>query len=430
MAEFTYEDLRAAIEGRFVGVRSSVRLSPLGGEFEKVFPPTYGVADSADTRYAVEKRHFRRGDAEPESVDAVVLDSVASQANRQELALLEEEDELRLPVIRVDFEGTDAGFVGEVTSLEAPHRVFDAIFRDSIDPNADGGPKLFRLGEVGRAITEATTKDATAVYEYCPTALLFGAWDSTGPKGGRGSKYERAITTEVVALGVERGVKTSSRLDPLKAEKGAAKIYAAEGSDTEPNWTTNADDASRDGNSAREMGKGGDKGRPSQINHGNVTPTIDPKAGGVTAEAIIATSVLSFAQLRRLRFRTASDGTILGGDSRREVEVAGRAAIAALGLAAVVLATDDGYDLRSRCVLVADEAPAFELIGRNTSEITEFSLDRDEAIALVRDAVDAASALGLSWSEAPLVLRPTDRLVDLVARSRAHSEADSSGIDD
>ena len=89
----------------------------------------------------------------------VLLDSVASQANRAELALLEgrERDELVFPVPYVDF--TDDGDITDyekLTVLEAPHRLADAIFRDSL---LDG--TLFRLSDVGRAITDATPRNAT-----------------------------------------------------------------------------------------------------------------------------------------------------------------------------------------------------------------------------------------------------------------------------
>ena len=97
------------------------------------------------------------------------------------------------------------------------------------------------------------------------------------------------------------------------------------------------------------------------------------------------------------------------------------------GLAAVVLAADDGYDLRSRCVLVADGEPRFELIGRSTSELTEFALSADEALVLVAAATEAAAAQGLIWGE-DLALKPTDRLVELIVRSRSIAES-ATGVE-
>src|SRR5680860_1919052 len=52
----SYDQLRDAVDGGAVGIRSRLALEPLGGAGDKVFPPTYGVADNADTKYATEVR--------------------------------------------------------------------------------------------------------------------------------------------------------------------------------------------------------------------------------------------------------------------------------------------------------------------------------------------------------------------------------------
>jgi len=74
---FTIEQLAGALSEGAAGVRLKVELEPLGGKYDKVFPPTYGVEDSAGTRYAVEVRRGENGD----ETTAVALDSVSSQAN-------------------------------------------------------------------------------------------------------------------------------------------------------------------------------------------------------------------------------------------------------------------------------------------------------------------------------------------------------------
>lgn len=404
----TYEDLREAVEGDGVGVRARTQLEPLGGPGDKVFPATYGVDDRAETRYAVEKRRLNG-----ESVDAVVLDSVASQANRHELALLDayRADDLTLPVISVDFSGAGLFNLDRVSSLEAPHRVYDAILRDSLL-----GGELFRLSEVGQAITEATPKSAAALFHHSPTTLLFGGWDSTGPKGGRGAKFERAITSEVVAIGVELGVKTSSRIDPLGIERKAGTIYET----PDGGWTLDPEEAAHEKGKPRlYKGSGEGPGRPSQVNHGNVTPSIDAKAGGITADHIVATTVLSFAQLRRLRFPVDVAGEPLSGAARREAEIAARTALAVLGLAASVLAFEEGFDLRSRCVLLATDDLSFDLLRRGGASHTTFSLSRQAALDLLEQAVKAAAVAGLPWREDEILLQPADRLVELVRRSQA-----------
>ncbi|MGI8721835.1 MAG: type I-G CRISPR-associated RAMP protein Csb1/Cas7g [Geodermatophilaceae bacterium] len=410
--ELDYQTLAEAVGGGSVGLRARTLLEPLGGPGDKVFPPTYGVQDRAETKYATEKRRVAG-----ESVDAVVLSSVASQANHMELGLLDaiRDGALSLPLVSVDFSSIRdlAGF-DRISSLEASHRIFDAVLRDSLH-----GEVLFRLGAVGQQITEATNRDAAALYRYNPATLLFGGWDSTGPKGGRGSKYERAITSEIVALGIERGVKTASRIDAVGIELKAGPLYEAEDQSL-GEWTTDQAEARKDKSGKPKLltGGGDSPGRPSQVNHGNVTPSIDERAGGVTVDRIEATTVLSFAALRKLRFPTDTDGQPLAQQQRKEAETAARTTLAALGVAAVALLFEGGFDLRSRCVLVPTQELEFELLGR-AGESRRFTTSRDSALTLVAESQNRAEKLGLSWENEELLLRPTDRLVELIRRSRA-----------
>ena len=395
-----------------MGVRSRVELEPLGGAGDKVFPPTYGVPDNARTRYAVEKRVVINADGSmSSSVDSVVLDSVASQANLFELTLLDAiyAKLLAAPVTAVDFAGRGLFGIDRITDYEAPHRIFDALLRDSMD-----GDTLFRHGAIGRSITDATPGNAAALFHHSPHTLVFGGWDSTGPKGGRGAKYERAITSEIVAHDIELGVKTASRIDPVGIELKAGPLYK---SDDKLGWTLDADKAIRDKNSPTLVGKGAQSGRPSQVNHGNVTPSIDDKAGGITARRIIGTTVLSFIQLRRLRFPTDATGQPIDPQERTAVADAARTALAALGVAATVLAYEQGFDLRSRCVLVPTGPLTLDLVGRSGGTET-FELDGAAALALVAEAAGHAADQGLGWRAEELLLSPTDRLVTLIRKSQ------------
>ena len=412
METLTLEKLNEAIAGDGVGIRARTTLEPLGGRGDKIFPPTYSVENSAQTKYATETRRV-----DGEDCLSVLLDSVASQANRFELALLEayRRGEAELPLVSVDFSGHDGvSDLDRLSVLEAPHRIYDAILRDSL---LDG--VLFRLSEPGRAITEATPANATALFHYSPTTLLFGGWDSTGPKGGRGSKFERTIVSEVIGLGIAPGVKTGSRLDPLGIERNAATIYE---SDDELGWTIYKGEATRDDKGEVKLKKGGGEGspgRPSHVNHGNVTPSIDERAGGVTVDEILAVTVLSFAALRRLRFPHDTAGKSLPVDTRLAAEAAARTAIAALGVAATVLAFEDGFDLRSRCALTPVGPLRFELLRRGGVEPSVYQVDRASALSLLSAAREQAGDYGLSWHDGEVLLDPAERLVELVRRSRA-----------
>ncbi|MGH3831520.1 MAG: type I-G CRISPR-associated RAMP protein Csb1/Cas7g [Pseudonocardiaceae bacterium] len=406
----SYDHLYDAVTGSAVGLRSRLDLEPLGGPGDKIFPPTYNTPESAETQYAVEERTLIGADG-PETVVSVVLDSVASQANHLELALLDTVrfGSLTAPVTSVDFAGRGLFGIDRISDYEAPHRIFDALLRDSFD-----GEDLFRHGPTGRAITEATSRNASALFHHSPHTLVFGGWDSTGPKGGRGAKYERALTSEIVAHGVRRGVKTSSRIDPVGVELKAGVIY--ESADA-LGWTLEEDDAVKDGKDKPKL-RGGDRpGRPSAINHGNVTPSINTRAGGITAAKIVGTTVLSFIQLRRLRFPTTVTGDAIPGAQRIAVEGAARTALAALGLTAIVLGYEQGFDLRSRCVLVPRGELTFELVGR-AGAVDTVEVDGTAALELVVEAVDRAVALQFGWRTSEMLLRPSDRLVELIRRSQ------------
>lgn len=407
MSELNYQVLREAVAGEAVALRSIMRLQPADGPGGKVFPPTYAVASTAPHRYAEEERQV-----DDRVTKTVLLDSVASQANRAELALLEgwELEELQFPVPFVDFTGEqDVADLGRLTVLEAPHRLADAIFRDSL---LDG--TLFRQSDVGRAVTDAQPRNATAMFRYAPTALLFGQWDSTGPKGGLGAKFQRAFVSEVVGLDAQFGVKVGSRIDPLQIERDSAVVY--EHADPEQRWTLDRDEA------AMERGKpkvAGSDGRPAEINHGNIAPSIDELAGGVTISSARQTTVISLAALRRLKFAGAD----------REAAIAARTAVAALGVAAIAYSYEMDLDLRSRCLLVPEHAPQLQLLRRDGSEPEAVSIDRASSRTLVEQAASAAAGAGVGWETNPISLVPAPKLVELLRRSREAAARDGVSED-
>ncbi len=194
------EQLRKAVQTG-AAARSRVALQPAGGEGTKVFPPTY-----AGAVYATEKRRLPGYDA---PVDCVLLDSVQSQANRLEEALQQaidsgklkekkktdgkEEECLFVPLVEVDFTAfwdeektkkhpTNANAdltddlrllepVGKVTSLQAPHRIVDAILRDSLvkekaKPEEEERYRPFRgqkdESSYGKRLRQVTAQNATA----------------------------------------------------------------------------------------------------------------------------------------------------------------------------------------------------------------------------------------------------------------------------
>ena len=408
--ELTIDVLRQAVANTTCALRARATLQPAGGEGTKVFPPTY-----AGAVYATEQRRLP-GQAEP--VNCVLLDSVQSQANRMEDALQQAVDEgrIKLPVIDVDFgayfpgEDKDDDMrlldpVGKVSSLQAPHRIADAILRDSL---LEG--EAFRQSDVGKAIDRVSLKNATPLFELCPTALLFGMWDSTGLKGGLGAKFERAMVSEIVGIGAVYGVKTSSRIDPLGIQLKAGPLYQAK----DGGWTLDESEAKQEKGKSVMLGK---DGKPSEANHGNVTPSLSDTdrngnylAGGVTIAHAEQTIVISLPALRRLQFPDGED------KFSNERDVAGRTVLAALGLMAAALADEAGLDLRSRCLLYPGDDLTWELLDRRNGG--KFTLSAEQTIDIFKNAVDAAKHVGLPWREEPLALTPSDKLVKLVVKSQ------------
>ncbi|WP_437677225.1 type I-G CRISPR-associated RAMP protein Csb1/Cas7g [Sorangium sp. So ce131] len=424
MRSLDLDTLTNAVAGGAAAIRAITRLEPAGGPGDKVFPPTYVKERSATTKYAMEPRRI-----DGREVTTVLLDSVASQANRFEEALLEgwRRGELPFPVVQVDFSNEEGlADLEQITALQAPHRIADALLRDSV---LGGTP--FRHTAVGKEVTDARPTHATAMFKYCPTALVLGVWDSTGPKGGMGAKFQRCLVSEIVGIDVATGVKTASRLDPASIQTKAGPVFKHK--DPSQDWTVDPKDAELSKGKPVEFSRsGGDgkKGSPSAINHGNIPPSIDGEAGGVTMSHAVQTTVLSLGALRRLRFQTACSGERLPAEQRDAAEAAARTALAALALAAIVYQRDQGYDLRSRSLLVPKEPLLFELIGRDGGEPERFSLSRAEAAALLKGAEHKARQLGLGWDPKPITLTPAPKLAGLIRKSRelaARGEAEGEG---
>ncbi len=399
----TLEVLERLVERDAVAIRGRAVLEPAGGAGDKIFPPSHLVDKSArdpGAKYAFETRRRGQGD-----VRCVLLDSVQSQANRMEEALqaLWSERKLALPVIEVDMSEV-APDVGRVTSLSAPHRVADALLRDSLLGNT-----LFRLSDLGRSFADATTRNAGPLFKVCPTALVFGIWDSTGPKGGLGAKFARALTSEIVGIGAEPGVKTASRVDPASIVTKAAEIYEAK--DASERWTHDAELAKKSKGAPVKVGDG----KVTEVNHSNIPPTIDRLAGGVTVDHAEHTVVFSLAALRRLGF-------VEGGPEARLV-------LAALGLVAVLAAESRGHDLRSRCLLIPRKGDALtlEAVARDGTT-TALALDLEGALALYQASVKqlpASLAFDKAAGEPLATLVPSPKLAHLIARSRELAAAGS-----
>ncbi len=370
------------------GLRLRLRLQPLYGEGEIVFPCTV-----AGGKYQTSKRRIP---GYSESVECTIIDSVQSQANRMEDALLADirAGNIFLPHVVTDFTDVEKDLekpVGSITCFEAPHRIFDAILRDSVDE--DG--KHFPFTTEGEAAIKANSRDASAIFAISPASLLFGSWDSTGVSGGLGEKYTRCVVSELVAVNIENAVRAGTRIDPLNSA-GAIDPAAILKTSKDKMW----EDLSKN----RKMKK------PSELNHSSVPweggSEREPH-GGVTCDYIQQSTTISLPALRQLGFPIA--------DAERSA--AAQTVLAAIALHAAALNVERGWHLRSRCDLTLDDgqAPTWEVLG---SESEPTSLSSSTTRVLLQESIAAAKKAGLDWKDEPIRLKPSKALAQLVIKSQ------------
>lgn len=399
MNRLSYEDVINAIRNNDSAFRKRVTLQPAGGQGSKVFPPTYLYGETGGY-YAWEKRRI-----DGELVSTVLLDSVQSQANRMEQALLQaiRGGEIKIPIIQVDLNKNvpEMNGLGLITTLDAPHRIADAIFRDSM---IDG--VKFRESRIGKEFIESSVRNATGMLKWCPHALVFGVWDSTGAMGGLGNKFQRAITSEIIGLKAEKGVHTSSRIDPLGITT-VSDVYEDENGE----WTLDT-----------EKAKTNKQGKPVKIKfsnlvHGNIPPTIEmdsrtkePLRGGVTIDYALQTSVISLPALRRLRFP-------VNGKESASINEAARVLLTSLSLFSLVSMENEGYDLRSGCLLVPENKQELEIIA-NDGSVTGVNIDVPTSAAILKTAIEEAKKAGVPWNEEVITLEPEEKLISIVKASR------------
>jgi CRISPR-associated protein Csb1 len=360
---------------RPAGVEIRQDLSPAGGL--PVQPPAY------EGRLEIHPRYLDGGDRPR---DVIELDSVGSAANRLEEVLLDlhRSERYPLPVSDTTVE-PQGGDPIVITTLETPHRIFDAWIRLSASPEDDG--VAFEESEHGRELSLAHAGALDALLETSAHDLLLGVWDShrKGPYGQL--RIGRSLTTSLIGLDPVEQAQFAARRDPLNIGDGS-------------DLPAGASRLSRQGLSSippqqkipyRETGD--DK-------------RADGFHGGVAITAARYLGFLSFASLRRLSFARYD-----------AVEV--RTLLAALALYALELRAAAGWDLRARCALVPEGELRLALVGGDGTR-EAFTLGIGEAERLFRAAVDRVGV-----SDRSVHLKAGARLNGLVDRAVAAVAAKS-----
>lgn len=316
--------------------------------------------------------HARHLDGEVRRV--IELDSIGSSANRIEEGLLDEYRAGRypLPVSSTTINAAN-GQTFVISTLEAPHRVFDAWIRLATPAGSD---VAFEATDHGQELSLAHPGALDPIAETSAHDLLFGVWDSHRAGPGGQVRIARSFTSTVIGLDPQEVVTTAARRDPLNL--GEAKDVKA----------------------PRGM-------RLSEQGLSSIPP--QRRRPGVSISEARFLGFLSFAALRRLRFEGYHDADV-------------RVVLAALCLHGLRLRETAGWHLRSECDLVPTSDMRLELVHTGGQQCEPVSLALDDSRELLAEAAERA---GVKDRSVHLVGGP--HLTPLIDRALAANSAAQSG---
>lgn len=332
---------------------------PAGIEIRQSLRPAGGLPAAPPTYEGALEIHPRSLDGEIR--DVIELDSVGSSANRIEDALLElhRAGDYPLPVATTTIDPGHGLATIEVSSLDAPHRVFDAWIR--LSENAEG--RLFERTSQGEDLVLAHPRELDAFLETSAHDLLLGVWDShrKGPHGQL--RLARCLTTSLLGLLPD---------DTRPPEVIAELIRKSKDGHVEHSAVQQPIAARRDPlnlGEASDLPKGSQ--RLSEQGLSSIPPQRTKKTVSLTEARFLG--YLSFPALRRLGFKRYD-----------ETEV--RVMLALLALYGLLLRDDQGWDLRSGASFVPNTALEFSL-ARPGQAPDALTIDVVEARRLLDDAI-------------------------------------------
>lgn len=381
-------------------LRLRTRLQPAGGAGAKVMPPTYLGKDERNENapvYAEERRWIGDPGGDPAGREwrCTLLDSIPSQANRIEALLVDRVAAGEIPLPRIV---VDQGEFGTADALQLSHRVFDSWAEDAqLDGRRFGDTELFA------ALASTSRRDLSRFMDAFPAGILLGCWASRSRNPQGSTRLPRIVASEILAVGSVDGRRTASRVDRHHVSK-AVKLVRNDDTSEQRFRLADLED-SADARRAVD---------PSELNYGNVPPGF-AKHGGITMDHALQLATVSLPALRESRFP-------LDGASDPARDVAGRLMLAALALRMVALQVEHGYDLRSGCLLVPEQEPTVELVGRLGTTVAEWQLIELRSDELLACAIEQGARHGLHWNEQTIELVAAPAQLELLRRSLAHAE--------
>ncbi len=429
---------------RLVETKTVIRLTPgtqtlvpAGGPADPVAPTLFGEVknETADPELRAWSRttknsYWRGRTPEGEPTTCVTLSSIAKEANAAEEALLNAKAlGASIPDLVIDFSSDPrTAHLGRIGTLQAPHRAYDALFRDSLLGNA-----LFSSTELARRLTEAKEGFATALL-MLPHMLVFGAWHSQGSQGGGGTKIGRIYKAEIIGYGAVPADIAASRIDPAAigssvpiykplGDAGPSDLLSKGGQRQNPGWETDKAFAERGKDNtplpyvSKKREAGTKPGTAALVNHGNIKPSA--RSGRATISGAVQIMDLSLTALRSLSFPDKP-----GGVPDRARDRLAWTAIAALALVAMTQRLEDGHHLRSGCDLIAVRTPRLEVVGASLEDCAPLEIDVKGARALLAEAVAALRADGMCWGppEGTGMLKPSPQLAEAIQASKGMAE--------
>ena len=417
-------------------------LVPAGGPADPVAPTLFGAVsnDAADPDLRAWSRttknsYWKGRTPDGEPTVCVTLSSIAKEANAAEEALLNAKAlGADIPDLVIDFASDPrTTHLGRIGTLQAPHRGYDALFRDSLLKGV-----LFSSTELARKLTEAKAGSATALL-MLPHMLIFGAWHSQGSQGGGGTKFGRLYKAEIIGYGAAPADIAESRIDPAaivnsvpiyKPRDGASPsdLLSNAAQRQNPGWETDKAYAEhgKDNNPLPYVSKkreaGTKAGTAALVNHGNIPPSAS--SGRATISGAVQVMALSLTALRSLSFPDKP-----GGVPDRARDRLAWTALAALALVAMTQRLENGHHLRSGCDLIAVRTPRFEVVGASLEDCAPLDIDAEGARALLAEAVGALRAAGICWGppEGTGMLKPSPQLAEAIQASKGMAEETEEG---